>query len=393
MSGQDDEMKPATRLVHAGRDPQAAHGAVNPPIYRATTMLRPSLESWEEATRPGFTGYRYGRLETPTTRAFETAMAELYRADRCVAVSSGLAAITVAIIALTKAGDHVLVTDSVYEPTRIFCDRLLARFGVTTEYYDPCLGAGIAQKIKPETTLIFAESPGSLSFGMQDVPAIVAAAHARGVRVAIDNTWATALYCSPFALGADVVVESCTKYAAGHADVMMGVILGSGELGRQLYTTAKLLGLCCGPEELYLAQRGLRTLAVRLAQSGQTALTLATWLGQRREIRRVLHPALPGDPGHALWRRDFSGASGLFSAIFAPVPKAALAAFFDGLRFFGIGISWGGYESLIVPGTPMRSVVPWTETGKLVRFYAGLEDPADLIADLEAGFERMAAAL
>jgi cystathionine beta-lyase len=390
----DDDLKPETRLVHAGRAPQEAHGAVNPPIYRASTILHPTLETWEEACKPGFPGYRYGLLATPTSRAFETAMAELYGVDQCVAVNSGLAAVTVAIMALTKAGDHILVSDSAYEPTRTFCDRLLGRFGVRADYYDPRIGAGIADLLRPETTLVFAESPGSLTFEVQDIPAIAAAAHARGIKVAIDNTWATALYCNPFDHGADVVIEATTKYAAGHSDLLLGVMLARGTLGRQLYATAKMLGLCCGPDDLYLAQRGLRSMAVRLRRSGETGLTLAKWLQTRPEVARILHPALPGDPDHALWLRDFSGACGLFAMLLHPVPRPALSAFFDGFRLFGIGASWGGYESLIVPTNPAatRTAVPWTEPGKLIRLHAGLEDPDDLIADLAAGFARMAAA-
>jgi cystathionine beta-lyase len=390
----DDDPKPETRLVHAGRAPQDAHGAINPPIYRASTILHPTLETWEAACKPGFPGYRYGLLATPTSRAFEGAMAELYGVDQCVAVNSGLAAVTVAIMALTKAGDHILVSDSAYEPTRVFCDRLLGRFGVRTEYYDPGIGAGIAELLRPETALVFAESPGSLTFEVQDIPAIVAAAHARGVKVAIDNTWATALYCNPFDLGADVVIEATTKYAAGHSDVLLGAMLARGTLGRQVYATAKMLGLCCGPDDLYLAQRGLRSMAVRLRRSGETGLALANWLQARPEVARILHPALAGDPGHARWRRDFSGACGLFAMLLHPVPRPALSAFFDGFRLFGIGASWGGYESLIVPTDPAstRTAVPWREAGKLIRLYAGLEDPADLIADLAAGFARMAAA-
>jgi cystathionine beta-lyase len=391
MSRKIDDLKPETKLVHAGRAPFEAHGAVNPPIYRASTILQPTLDAWEESRKPGYAGYRYGMRETPTARAFETAMAELYGGGRCVAVCSGLAAITVAMLGMTKSGDHVLVTDSAYEPTRMFCDRVLAGFGVTTEYYDPRIGAGIAGLIRPETSLIFTESPGSLTFEMQDMPAIAQAAQARGVKVAIDNTWGTALHYNPFDHGVDVVVEAVTKYVAGHSDVLMGIIVAQGNLGQHLYTTAKLLGMCCGPEELYLAQRGLRSMAVRLQRSGATGLKLAEWLQRRPEVARILHPALPGDPGHAIWQRDFSGTCGLFAMLLHPVKRPALAAFYDGLRLFGIGASWGGYESLIVPAkpAPLRTAVPWTEAGPLIRLHAGLEDPDDLIADLAAGFQRL----
>jgi cystathionine beta-lyase len=385
--------KPATTLVHAGRHPADHHGSVNPPIYRASTILKPNLAEWLLATKPGSTEYRYGLLATPTSRAFETAMAEFYGVETCIAVSSGLAMVTVAILALTKAGDHILVTDSAYEPTRDFCDSLLARFGVETTYYDPALGADIAHLFRPNTVLVFTESPGSLTFEVQDIPAIVAASHAQGIKVVMDNTWATALRFNPFRHGMDVVVEATSKYVAGHSDVILGVMLAEGETARRLHRTAKMLGICCGPDDLYLSQRGLRSLGVRLDRSESTGLDLARWLLRRPEVARVLHPALPGDPGHALWRRDFSGAAGLFSVVLHPVPEAALLRFFDGLRLFGIGVSWGGYESLIIPASlaRIRTAVPWTEQGTLIRFYAGLEDPQDLIADLDDAFRRMAA--
>jgi cystathionine beta-lyase len=388
------ESRPATRLVHAGRNPAAQQGAVNPPVYRATTILKPSLAEWEASLEPGYEGYRYGLLGTPTSDAFEAAMAELYGADGAVAVSSGLAMITVALTALTKAGDHILVPDTVYEPGRRFCDRVLARFGVETTYYDPLIGAGIAALMRPETSLVYTESPGSLTFEMQDVPAIVAAAHAGGARVVIDNTWATGLYHNPFLHGVDVVLEATTKYVGGHADLLMGVILGNRETLPRLVATAKMLGNCCGADDLYLAQRGLRSLAVRIGHSEASALELARWLATRPEVKRVLHPALPGDPGHAIWRRDFGGASGLFAMLLHKVPRPALAAMLDGLEFFGIGVSWGGYESLILPVDPMplRTATRWTDEGTLVRIYAGLEDPRDLAADLASGFERLAAA-
>jgi cystathionine beta-lyase len=387
-----DDLKPASRLVHAGRVPSAYHGAVNPPIYRASTILQPDLDAWEESRKPGFAGYRYGVVGTPTTRAFESAMAELYGVEHCVAVSSGLAAVTSALLALTKAGDHVLVTDSAYEPTRKFCDRMLARFGVAVEYYDPRIGAGIAGMLRPETRLIFAESPGSLTFEIQDIPAIAQVARAHDVTLVLDNTWASALLFKPFEHGVDVVVEAITKYVAGHADVLMGVMLARRNLGQELHSTAKTLGNCCGPEELYLAQRGLRSMAVRLERCAATALTLARWLAARPEVARVLHPSRSDHPDHALWRRDFTGANGLFAILLRPLPRPALAAFFDGLRLFGIGASWGGYESLIMPADPakLRTAVPWTEPGQLIRLHAGLEDPDDLIDDLKAAFERAA---
>jgi cystathionine beta-lyase len=385
---------PATRVVHAARHPQDHHGSVNPPIYRASTILKPDLETWLEAQKPGSDSYRYGLIATPTSRAFEQAMAELYGVESCIAVSSGLAMVTVTLLALTKAGDHILVTDSAYAPTRQFCDLMLARFGVATTYYDPAIGGGIAALFRPETALVVTESPGSLTFEVQDIPAITRAAHARGIKVAIDNTWATALRFNPFRHGVDIVLEATSKYVGGHSDVILGVMLAEGETARRLHAAAKTLGICCGPDDLYLAQRGLRTLAVRLDRSEATGLELARWLEKRPEVKRVLHPALPADPGHALWQRDFSGSAGLFAVVLHPVPEAAVLAFFADFKLFGIGVSWGGYESLVMVSEPsrIRTAVPWTEPGPLIRFHAGLEDPHDLIVDLEAGFRRLAAA-
>lgn len=390
----DKTMKIETRLAHAGRSPHDNHGAVNPPVYHASTILQPSLDAWESVRKPGHDGYSYGRDGTPTTRSFETAIAEIYGADDAVAVSSGLAAIAVAITAHTKAGDHVLMTDSAYFPSRKFCDGVLKKYGVATTYYDPTIGAGIAELIRPETSLVVTESPGSLTFEMQDIPAILAAAHARGAKVMTDNTWATALYFNPLDHGVDVVVEAATKYISGHSDIMIGLVAGRGPDTPLLRATARLLGNCSGPDDLYLAQRGLRTMAVRIARNQANGLALAHWLQARPEVARVLHPALPDHPGHHLWRRDFSGASGLFSIVLHPVGKPALAAFLDGLKLFGMGASWGGYESLIMPSDPraLRSATTWDMPGPLLRIHAGLEDPGDLIADLEAGFGRLARA-
>jgi cystathionine beta-lyase len=390
----DKNMKIETRLAHAGRSPHDNHGVVNPPVYHASTILQPSLDAWESVRKPGYDGYSYGRDGTPTTRSFETAITEIYGADDAVAVSSGLAAIAVAITAHTKAGDHILVTDSAYFPSRKFCDGVLRKYGVTTTYYDPAIGAGIAGLIRPETSLVVTESPGSLTFEMQDIPAIVAAAHARGAKVMTDNTWATALYFNPLDHGVDVVVEAATKYISGHSDIMIGLVAGRGPDTPLLRATARLLGNCSGPDDLYLAQRGLRTMAVRIARNQANGLALAHWLQARPEVAQVLHPALPDHPGHHIWRRDFTGASGLFSIVLHPVAKPALAAFLDGLKLFGIGASWGGYESLIMPGDPraIRSATTWDMPGPLLRIHAGLEDPGDLIADLEAGFGRLARA-
>ena len=392
---QDSKYRIDSRIAHAGLDPHANHGIVNPPVYHASTILKPTLAEWNETSKPGYEGYSYGRSGTPTSRAFETAMESLYQCHTAIAVPSGLAAITLAMLGLTKAGDHVLVTDSAYAPTRRLCNQILARYGVSTTYYDPLIGAGIADLIQDNTSVVFTESPGSITLDVQDIPAIVAAAHARGAKVVIDNTWATAVYFNPLVHGVDVVVEAATKYISGHSDVMVGVVMAGGTLGPQLRSLSNNLGYCCGPDDLYLALRGLRTMGVRLARQQETGLLLARWFQQQPEVARVIHPALPGDPGFRLWQRDFCGASGLFSVVFKAMPEAAIAALVDGLQFFGLGASWGGYESLVMPNDPrkIRTATTWDEPGTLLRFHAGLEDPADLLADLEAGFGRLRAVL
>lgn len=387
-------MADRTRLVHAGRNPHDNHGVVNPPVYHASTILQPSLAVWEASRKPDFQGYRYGRAGTPTSRSFEEAVADMYGAADAVAVSSGLAAIACALMAVLKAGDHLLMTDSTYFPTRKFCDQMLARFGVETSYYDPRIGGAIADLIRPNTRAVYTEAPGSLTFEMQDIPAIAAAAHARGAVVLTDNTWGTALHFDALAKGVDIVVEAVTKYICGHSDVMMGVIASTAEHAGAVRDMVRMHGNCSGPDDLYLAQRGLRTMAVRLKQNEANGLALADWLESRPEVSTVLHPGLPSHPDHALWQRDFTGACGLFAFVLKPVPKAALAAFLDGLRLYGMGASWGGFESLILPGDPstLRTATSWDTPGQLLRIHAGLEAVDDLIADLEAGFERLGAA-
>jgi cystathionine beta-lyase len=381
---------PATEVVHLGRDPFAQHGFVNTPVYRGSTVLYPTLESLEAKTQP----YTYGRRGTPTVRALESALTALAGGADTKLTASGYQAVTTALLAFAQSGDHILMVDTVYQPTRQFCDHLLKRLGVETEYYDPLLGADVARLFRPNTRLVYVESPGSQTFEVQDIPAIASRARERNIWVLADNTWASPLYCQPLALGADVVIEAGTKYLVGHADALLGFITSNDRAKKHVELAAGNLGVCPGSEETYLGLRGLRTLDVRLARHQETGIRLAQWLKARPEVSRVLHPALPDDPGHTIWKRDFKGATGLFSAILAPASKPALAAFLDGLKLFGMGYSWGGYESLVIPfdcGT-YRTATRWSAPGPALRFHAGLENFDDLIADLAAGFDRMKAA-
>jgi cystathionine beta-lyase len=393
MTDKDDSAE--TRLVHAGNHPEANHGVINPPVYHASTILFPTVEQFEQAQKDRTVGVTYGRSGTPTTFALEEAVAELEGGIRALALPSGLAAISATLLSLLNAGDHLLMVDSVYGPVRSLCDKTLARLGIETTYYDPLIGAGIADLIRPTTRIVYLESPGSLTFEVQDVPAIAAAARANGVLTVVDNTWATPLFFRPLQHGADIVIHAATKYIVGHSDVMLGIVVVQDPA---LYRTIKLsghgMGYSAAPDDCYLALRGLRTLAVRLHRHQENGLALARWLQARPEVDRVLHPALPDDPGHALWRRDFAGASGLFSVLLKPCSSAAVAAMVDGLRLFGLGASWGGYESLILPVKPelWRTDRPWQARGPLLRIHAGLEAVDDLIADLEAGFARLATA-
>ncbi|AWK87024.1 cystathionine beta-lyase [Azospirillum thermophilum] len=385
-----------TTLIHAGRNPHANHGIVNPPVYHCSTVLFPTLDALEESDRNPLEGIHYGRMGTPTSFAFEEAVAALEGGYRAVNTASGLAAIATGLMAFTKAGDHILVTDSAYGPTRRFCKETLAPYGVEVEFFDPAVGAGIEALLRPNTSVVFLESPGSLTFEVQDVPAITAAAKRVGATVMIDNTWATPLFFRPLEHGVDVSIHSATKYIVGHADAMLGVLVCRDEASwTAVKKAATRSGTTGGPDDLFLGLRGLRTLAVRLKQHQESALALAGWLAARPEVRRVLHPARPDFPGHALWKRDFGGSSGLFSIVIDPVPRAALAAMLDHLELFGMGYSWGGFESLILPTRPaaMRSATRWTDPGIVLRLHAGLESPDDLIRDLEHGFRRMRAAL
>jgi cystathionine beta-lyase len=374
------EDKPDTKVVSAGRMSAEHFGVINTPVYRASTILYPNLEALKANSQP----YTYGRRGTPSTQSFEDAISSLEGAARTVSVTSGVQAIALAILSACGAGDHILVVDSCFEPTRTLCERTLKRFGIQTSYYAP--GDSISGHLKPNTKAVFCESPGSLTFEVQDVPAIAKAAHAHGAAVLMDNTWATPLFFQPLAHGVDLSIQAATKYIGGHADVMLGYVSANERHAARLHQVHGDLGLYASGDDCFLGLRGLRTLAVRLRQ--ETGLALARWLKGRPEVARILHPALPDDPGHALWKRDFSGACGLFGLILKPVSEAAVAAFVDGLQHFGIGYSWGGFESLIVPAHIKRAR-PFAAEGPVLRIHAGLEDPADLIADLERGFVRL----
>lgn len=376
-----------TQLVHAGRDPWEQHGFVNAPIYRGSTVLYPTTD--DILHRRG--RFSYGTKGTPTTEALESAWTQLTGAAGTVLAPSGLAAVTVALVSCLKAGDHLLVTDSVYRPTRQFCDGILRNFGVETTYYDPLIGAEIESLFRPNTAAVFTEAPGSQSFEMQDVPAIAEVAHGRGAVVIMDNTWATPLFFPPHERGVDLAIEAGTKYLSGGSDLLLGLVSANERTWPALRRTFEAFGMPAGPEDVFLCLRGLRTMGLRLKEHERQALDMAQWLSRRPEIERVLHPALDSHPGHAIWKRDFSGSSGLFSVILKPCSHAALAAMLDGLELFGMGYSWGGFESLVIPFdcASYRTATEWKHAGPALRFHIGLEDLDDLKADLEAGFARL----
>jgi cystathionine beta-lyase len=391
-------MKDETRVVHAGLHPERFEGVLNPPVFHASTILSPTLADYEakkQLRAKEVPGTYYGRFGTSTARALEEAITELEGGYRTVVYPSGLAACAGALLSYLGAGDHLLMTDSVYGPTRNFTRGLLARYGVQTTFYDPLVGAGIEALLRPNTRVIYLESPGSLTFEVQDVPVIAEVAHRNGITVIADNTWGTPLYFKALEHGVDVSVHAATKYIVGHADAMLGTVTCTREAWPRLKATTYELGQTAGPDDLYLAQRGLRTMAVRLKQHGEAGIALAQWIARQPEIERVMHPALPGDPGHAIWKRDFLGACGLFGVVFKPISGQALAALVDGLELYGIGESWGGYESLVIPCRPAdnRSATSWPHAGPCLRFHAGLESVDDLIADLDAGFSRLRSAL
>ena len=382
-------MKQETRIVRAGREKGFYKGSVNPPVYHVSTVLYDSLASFLAISKPEEGKMIYGRWGTPTTFTLTDALAELEGGAGCALFPSGAAAIAGTLLAFVQPGDHLLVPDNVYGSTRRICDDFLPRFQVETTYYDPLIGAGIAKLIRPKTRIVYTEAPGSLTMEMQDVPAIAKAAKAAGAVTVMDNTWATPLFFKPFDHGVDVSITAGTKYVVGHSDAMLGSVTATPAAWPAIHKANYLLGHCVGPDDAYLAQRGLRTLAVRLARHQESALKVAQWLEQQPEIEHVLYPALPSHPGHALWKRDFTGASGLLAVVFKPVEMKNVAAMVDSLKLFGIGASWGGFESLVCPARLTRTATKLDPTRPILRFHIGLEDVGDLIADLRAGLDRV----
>jgi cystathionine beta-lyase len=377
-------LKPATRLIAAARE-FSEHGIVSPAVYHASTILYPTYQALKERKQ----SYQYGRRGTPTSRAVETAIATLENGHASKVSPSGLAAITTTLLAFLKPGDHLLMTDSVYAPVRNFCDTLLKNWGVVTQYYDPLLGGAISAFIRASTRIVYCESPGSQTMEVQDVPAIAEVAHKAGALVVVDNTWSGGRYFNVFAHGGDISVHAATKYIVGHSDAMMGAVTCSEATWPRFKEGYETLGQFAGPDDMYLTLRGLRTIDIRLERHMKSALKIAEWLKGRPEVVEILHPAFPGFRGHDLWRRDFTGASGLFSVVLKPQSEIALGHFLDGLELFSMGYSWGGFESLCVPFKPHRTAMPWTREGTCLRFHIGLEDPDDLISDLAQGFERL----
>jgi len=381
-----NSMKKDTYAVHAGMKPEENFGIPNIPVYHASTIMKETLDDYRQ--RRG--KYDYARLGTPTSEALEESVAGLYGADDCVAVPSGLAAITTGVLAVLNSGDTALFPDSLYGSGRRFTETILPQIGVTPVFYDPVAEtANIAGMITDTTRLLYIETPGSLTFEMQDTQALVALAKEKGLLTACDNTWGTPFYFNAVGHGIDVIIEAGTKYISGHSDVSIGFVAASGETAKRVRAYAKNIGLCVAPDDHYLALRGMRTMALRLRQSETNGLALARWLEEQPEVIAMLHPGLESHPQHAWWKRDFTGACGLFGFLLDPsISDAAVDAMADKLELFGIGASWGGHESLISEGHFKRTVTPMPK-GRLMRIYAGLEDTDDLLADLAAGFARM----
>jgi cysteine-S-conjugate beta-lyase len=390
-SSPPDAAGPNTRLAHIGNNPTDFHGFVNPPVVHGSTVLFPDAGSMERRSQP----YTYGTRATPTTDALCTALNELEGSAGTILVPSGLAAISVPFLAYLSAGDHALIVDSVYTPCRNFCNTMLTRLGVEIEYYDPEMGAGIEALIRPNTRLVHTEAPGSNTFEMQDIRAIADAAHRHGCVVTMDNTWATPLFFRPLDFGVDVSIHATTKYPSGHSDIVMGSVSANEKWWPQLEEARIAMGICGAPDDSYLILRGLRTMGIRLERHQESALSIARWLEGRDDVARVLHPALPSFPGHEIWKRDFKGASGVFSFVLkadSEKAKVKAHAFLDALTYFGLGYSWGGFESLAVHvNLSDRTIRTQPQDGPVIRLQIGLEDVVDLQKDIERGFAAAAA--
>lgn len=379
-------MKDETKLSHLGRDHHAHHGAVNTPVYRASTLIYSTLDELRGRHPKTFS---YGRRGTPTSASLQEAIIGLEEAAYCALCPSGVSAIALTFLTALKAGDHALIVDTAYEPTRHLSTDFLSKFGIETTYYPPrATPDELSGLVRDNTRLIFAESPGSLTFEVQDIPALAAFCKARKIVLAVDNTWASPYFCKPLTLGADFSIQSATKYIVGHADALLGTVSTHDRLAPRLKKAQGLLGLMAGPDDCYLALRGLRTLAPRLKHHQTSTREIISWLTKFNFVRQILYPAQADHPDHALWQRDFTGATGLFSVILDPITEDALAQMLDHLDLFAMGYSWGGYESLIIPVEPMRTALPWAEDGLVLRLHIGLEDIDDLKADLTAGFQR-----
>lgn len=382
-----------TNIITTGRNKNWNQGVVNTPIYRASTVLFDTLDEMYDAVNNGSENkLAYGLRGTPTHFAFQEAVAELEGGHATALYPSGSAAISCSLLSFLSAGDHLLMVDSVYHPTRQFCDTILKDFGVETTYYDPVIGAGVEKLIQANTKILFLESPGSLTMEVQDVPTLCSIAHQHNVITILDNTWASPINCRPFELGVDISIQAATKYIAGHSDVMMGTATTKEKYWLRLKTRSYALGQCVSPDDVYLAHRGLRTLAVRMKQHASSALEIANWLAQRSEVDHVRYPAFPSCPGHDFFKRDFSSSNGLFSFVLKRASRAQIQQFVEGMNLFKMGFSWGGYESLIIPIfnlSKIRTATKWSTDSYLVRLHIGLEDPKDLIDDLNEAFKRL----